>query len=258
MVYKNGPRFKIRNVADIEADITEARRIYGAQVRTLFFPAGNTIAMKTEDLAEICRFARKTFPGLKRITVYGSSQFIHQKGPESLERLAAAGLSRIHVGLESGDDVVLKRIKKGTNQQEQIEAGRWVKAAGIELSEYVILGIAGRERSETHALETAKALNAINPDFIRLRTFVPKINTPLLKEVQEGVFQMLSPHEILKETDLLVQNLKVSSCLASDHYTNYINVQGKLPENKNDILEQIRSAMTRDEGSFRPVFIGTE
>ena len=258
MVYKNGPRFKIRNVADIEADITEARRIYGVQVRTLFFPAGNTIAMKTEDLAEICLFARKTFPDLKRITVYGSSQFIHQKGPESLERLAAAGLSRIHVGLESGDDVVLKRIKKGTNQQEQIEAGRWVKAAGIELSEYVILGIAGRERSETYALEMAKALNAINPDFIRLRTFVPKINTPLLKEVQEEVFQMLSPHEVLKETGLLIQNLKVSSCLASDHYTNYINVQGKLPEKKNDILEQIRFAMTREESTFRPFFIGAE
>lgn len=258
MVYKNGPRFKIRKVADIKADITEARRIYGVQVRTLFFPAGNTIAMKTEDLAEICRFARKTFPGLKRITVYGSSQFIHQKGPESLERLAAAGLSRIHVGLESGDDVVLKRIKKGTNQQEQIEAGKWVKAAGIELSEYVILGIGGRERSETHALETASALNEINPDFIRLRTFVPKINTPLLKDVQEGNFQMLTPNEILKETGLLIQNLKASSCMTSDHYTNYINVQGKLPEEQHTILAQVRSAMDREESTFRSFFIGTE
>jgi hypothetical protein len=101
-------------------------------------------------------------------------------------------------------------------------------------------------------------LNAINPDFIRLRTFVPKINTPLLKEVQEGVFQMLSPHEVLKETDLLIQNLKVSSCLTSDHYTNYINAHGKLPEEQPDILQQIRSATTRDEGSFRPFFVGTE
>lgn len=258
MVYKNGPRFKIRDVDDIKADITEARQMYGHQVRTLFFPAGNTIAMKTADLCEICRFANQTFPGLKRITVYGSSQYIHQKGPDALKRLAAAGLSRIHVGLESGDDVVLRRIKKGTTRQEQIEAGVWIKAAGIELSEYVILGIGGRERTESHALETAGALNDINPDYIRLRTFVPKVNTPLLKDVQQGDFRMLGPHEILRETDLLVQNLKVSSCLTSDHYTNYMNVQGKLPEKQKEILEQIRSAMTREESTFRPFFVGAE
>jgi radical SAM superfamily enzyme YgiQ (UPF0313 family) len=257
MIYKKGPGFKFRDVADIKTDMAEARRIHGEQVQTLFFPAGNTIAMKTEDLCEICRFAKKVFPRLKRITVYGSSQFIHQKGLESLKRLAAAGLSRIHVGLESGDDTVLKRIKKGTNRQQQIEAGKWVKATGIELSEYVILGIGGRERSQSHALETAGALNAIDPDFIRLRTFVPKINTPLLKEVQEGTFQVLGPREVLRETELIVRNLSVSSYLASDHYTNYINVEGKLPEKKNEILDQIRSAITREENTFRPFFIGT-
>jgi radical SAM superfamily enzyme YgiQ (UPF0313 family) len=258
MVYKNGPRFKIRDTADIKADISEARRIYGKRVQTVFFPAGNTISMPTEELCEICRFAKQTFPRLKRITVYGSSGFIHRKGPESLRRLAAAGLSRIHVGLESGDDTVLKRIKKGTTRREQIEAGLWVRAAGIELSEYVILGIGGRERSRTHALETAGALNAINPDFIRLRTFVPKINTLLLEEVRRGDFQMLGPHEVLEETELLVQNLQTSARLTSDHYTNYIDVTGKLPHRQEKILAQIRSAMQRGEDTFRPFFVGTE
>ena len=258
MVYKNGPRFKIRNVADIQRDMLEARRIHGDQIRTLFFPAGNTIAMKTKDLCDICVFARETFPALERITVYGSSQYIHQKGPQDLKRLAQAGLSRIHVGLESGDDVVLRRIKKGTHRKEQVEAGQWVREAGIELSEYVILGIGGRERSETHARNTATALNAINPDFIRLRTFVPKINTPLLREVREGTFAMLGPHEILRETEMLIRHLEGSSCLTSDHYTNYINVQGRLPENQGEMLKQIRSAMTRPADSFRPFFVGTE
>jgi radical SAM superfamily enzyme YgiQ (UPF0313 family) len=214
--------------------------------------------MKTEDLCEICRFAKKVFPCLERITVYGSSQFIHQKGLESLKQLAAAGLSRIHVGLESGDDKVLNRIKKGTSRQQQIEAGKWVKAAGIELSEYVVLGIGGKERSESHSLETASALNAIDPDFIRLRTFVPKINTPLLKDVQEGKFQMLGPREVLMETERIVREFSVSSYLTSDHYTNYINIQGKLPEAQNEILDQIRLAMTREEHTFRPFFVGTE
>lgn len=258
MVYKGGPRFKIREVADIKADITEARRTYGDQVRTLFFPAGNTMAMKTTDLGQICRFARKTFPGLKRITVYGSSQYIHRKGPGELVRLAEAGLSRVHVGLESGDDGVLKRIRKGSTRQQQIEAGQWVRAAGIELSEYVMLGIAGRERSASHALATASALNRIQPDFIRLRTFVPKINTPLLRAVQEGRFQMLGPLEVLKETERLLLHLDVSSYLASDHYTNYINVEGRLPQARADMLRQIRSALSREADSFRPFFVGTE
>ena len=100
MVYKNGPKYRARPVDDVKEDILEASQNYGPNVRTLFLPAGNSIAMKTEDLAEICRFARDTFPELERITVYGSSQFIHKKGQERLEQLAKAGLGRIHVGLE--------------------------------------------------------------------------------------------------------------------------------------------------------------
>ena len=193
MVYRNGPRYKVRDVKDITADISQARDRYGDRVRTLFFPAGNTIAMKTDDLCKIFAFAKKTFPALQRITVYGSSQYIHKKGPKGLRRLADAGLSRIHVGLESGDDVILKRIKKGTTGKEQIEAGRWTMDAGIELSLYVILGIGGKERTVSHAIKTAGVLNEIGPNFIRLRTFVPKINTQLLADVKSGSFQMLVP-----------------------------------------------------------------
>jgi len=258
MVYKNGPPFKNRKVKDIKADLDEACRIYGRNVKTLFFPAGNTIAMKTTSLCEICRHAKNTFPALERITVYGSSQYIHRKGLEALQRLAAAGLSRIHVGLESGDDTVLKRIRKGTCRRQQIEAGKWVKAAGIELSEYVILGIGGKELSTAHALSTATALNEIDPDFIRLRTFVPKINTPLLKAVQSDVFQLLNPHEVLKETYLLIKHLNASSYLLSDHYTNYINLAGPLPASKEKILKQIETALKKDKNDFRPFFIGME
>ncbi|MBW2031534.1 MAG: radical SAM protein, partial [Deltaproteobacteria bacterium] len=131
MVYKKGPPYRVRPVKEICDDIREARDIYGPHVRTLFFPAGNTIAMPTEDLAAICRFAREQFPSLERITVYGSSQYIARKGLRELRTLKESGLSRIHVGLESGDDEVLRRVKKGTTASEQVEAGRWVKKAGI-------------------------------------------------------------------------------------------------------------------------------
>ncbi|RLB01579.1 MAG: radical SAM protein, partial [Deltaproteobacteria bacterium] len=258
MVYKKGPPYRVRPVKEICEDILEARRIYGPGVKTLFFPAGNTIAMPTEELAEICRFAREQFPNLERITVYGSSKYIVKKGPENLKKLREAGLSRIHVGLESGDDEILRRVKKGTTAAEQIQAGKWVKEAGIELSEYVILGLGGKERTKEHALETARVLNEIEPDFVRLRTLVPKINTLLLHQIKKGKFKLLGPHEVLKETRLLLENLHCKTYLTSDHYTNYINLEGKLPDAKSRLIQQIDSALTWDESEFRPFFIGTE
>ncbi len=257
MIYKKRPGFKVRDISEIKEDILKACEYYGPHVRTIFFPDGNTIAMKTDDLCEICLFSREVFPDLKRITVYGSAQFIHKKGQKGLKRLAEAGLSRIHVGLESGDDVILKQIKKGTNSLQQIEAGKWVMDAGIELSLYVILGIGGMDRTKFHAKETAKVLNKIAPDFIRLRTFVPKINTPLLEDVQNGIFQMLGPHEVLEETLSLIKDIRVSSYVTSDHYTNYINIEGRLPDEKERLLNEIKMSLKKDEKSFRAFFIGT-
>lgn len=258
LVYKQGPPYRVRPVAEIKQDLDEARRFRGDRVRTLFFPAGNTIAMPAAELAEICRYARSLFPNLERITVYGSSRYIYKKGLEDLKILKEAGLNRIHVGLESGDDEILKRVKKGTTAAEQIKAGLWVREAGIELSEYVILGLGGQERSQAHARETARVLNAIQPDFIRLRTFVPKINTLMLHQVRKGRFQMLSPHQVLEETRLLLEALICASLVTSDHYTNYLNLQGRLPEDKPRLLAAIDRALTRDESTFRPFFIGTQ
>jgi len=258
LVYKNGPKYRVRPVPEIKADLQEAADGYGSRVRTLFFPAGNTIAMKTPDLAEICRFAREVLPNLKRITVYGSSQYIHKKGLTELKQLAEAGLSRIHVGLESGDDEILKRIRKGTDSRQQIEAGKMAMAAGIELSLYVILGIGGRSSSVSHATQTARVLNEISPDFIRLRTFVPKRNTPLLQEVLEGTFDLMGPHAILQETRLLLESLAVDAYLASDHYTNYINIEGRLPAARARMLDAINAALLKNESEFRPFFIGDQ
>ncbi len=258
MVYKNGPKYRVRPVADIKQDMMEAKRAYGLHVRTIFLPAGNTIAMNTKDLADVCRFAWITFPHLERITVYGSSQFIHKKGPDKLRQLANSGLGRIHVGLESGDDVILKDIHKGTHAQEQIEAGTWLMDAGIELSMYVILGIGGRKRTQEHARETARVINEISPDFVRLRTFVPKINTPILDDVLAGRFEMLTPHGILRETKEFLEGLTAKTLLTSDHYTNYINLHGRLSQDRPRLLEEINNALELDESDFRPFFIGTE
>lgn len=258
MVYKKGPPYRARSVKEISEDIEEAKRVYGATIRTLFFPAGNTIAMPAETLAAICRLAREKFPGLERITVYGSSRYIAEKGLEELVLLREAGLNRIHVGLESGDNEVLRRVKKGTTRQEQIRAGRWVKAAGMELSEYVILGLGGREHTNQHALATAGALNAIVPDFVRFRTLVPKVNTLLLHQIRKGKFQLLGPHEVLRETRKLIENISCCTTLTSDHYTNYINLEGRLPEDRERLLKEIDRGLQRRESEFRPFFVGTQ
>ena len=258
MVYKKGPLFKVRPVNEIKEDLDQAEEIYGSRVRTLFFPAGNTIAMPTDDLAEICAYAKSLFLNLKRITTYGSSRYIYKKGLANLIKLRHSGLSRIHVGLESGDDEVLRRIKKGTNSSEQIQAGQWVREAGIELSEYVILGIGGKDRTREHADATVRVLNAIDPEFIRLRTFLPKINTLLLHQIEKGRFKMLSAHEVLNETRNIIEALDVTSEVFSDHYTNYVNVDGRMPDDRERMLGLIDEALTRDESCFRPIYVGTQ
>ncbi|MDX2511584.1 MAG: radical SAM protein [Desulfobacterales bacterium] len=258
MVYKNGIKYKVRPLEETKEEMREAADKYGEDIRTLFFPAGNTIAMKTEDLCEICQYAKELFPHLERITVYGSSQYIAMKGSEKMKKLAKAGLSRIHVGLESGDDEILRLIQKGTDSAKQIAASKYVMEAGIELSLYVILGIGGKERTHQHAVETARVLNQISPDFIRLRTFVPKKNTPLLKEVMDGTFVMLGPHDVLRETTEIIKHLEVNSYLASDHYTNYINIEGQLPAAKERMLQDIEATLQKREDQFRPFFVGDQ
>jgi len=258
MVYKDGVKFKVRPLPAIQADLEEARRVYGDCVRTIFLPAGNTIAMPTEALAQVCGHARRLFPRLERLTVYGSSRYIYRKGLEKLRLLADAGLKRIHVGLESGDDEILSRIKKGATAQEQVAAGQMVRQAGIELNTYVILGIGGQERTDAHARETAAVINAIRPDVVRLRTFVPKIRTPLLADVLAGRFQMLTPHQVLAETVSLLDTITVPTLIASDHYTNYVHVAGRLPQERGAMLRTLKEALQRDESSFRPFFIGTQ
>ncbi len=258
MIYKKGPPYRVRPVKDICEDIDAACDAYGDHVKTLFFPSGNTIAMPTRDLAAICRHAVTRFPKLRRITVYGSSRYIVQKGLDDLQTLRAAGLGRIHVGLESGDDAVLQRVKKGTTAAEQIAAGRLVKAAGIELSEYVILGLGGIARSEAHARHTAAALNAIAPDFVRLRTLVPKVNTLLLHDIKKGRFQLLPPRGVLRETRLLVEGLECPTFLTSDHYSNYIDLHGRLPDDRDRLRDEIDRALTWDEDRFRPMVVGTQ
>lgn len=255
-MYKD-TKFRIRPVEEIKEDLLAARKYYGDIVESVFFPDGNTIIMKTDQLVEIFSYTHELFPRLKRITVYGSARFVDKKSEKDLLRLREAGLTRVHTGMESGDDTVLAKICKGTNSEQIVSAGLKLKAAGIEVSEYYLVGIGGKDLSTQHALNSAKTLNLFSPEFIRLRTYVPIPFTPLFDDYKTGSFKLLSPHEALREIRILIQNLVCEgSILLSDHVSNYWNVHGSLPHDKEKMLKEIDHALTMDEDNFRAPHIG--
>jgi len=267
MLY-NRERFQLRPVADIKQDILAMKSVaqeitgwagehgYGDRieqvavqngifwltnegVKTAFIGDANSLIMKTDDLAEVIEFLYQAFPTLERVTSYARARTVIKKTPDELKRLLQAGLSRLHLGLETGDDELLVYTDKGTSAGEMIEAGRKVKEAGISLSEYVILGLGGEDRWKEHAEGTARVLNAIDPDFIRIRTLRILPGTPLEDKLEQGEFKMLSPEGILREERLLIELLEVNSEFVSDHISNVLPINGKLPEDKKAMLEQI-------------------
>jgi radical SAM superfamily enzyme YgiQ (UPF0313 family) len=238
-MYKD-KKFKIRCVDDIKEDIISAKMLYGDSVRTIFFADGNSIIMKTPQLIEVLDFCYAMFPDLQRITSYGAAKFLlGTKTVGELKELKKAGLTRIHMGLESGDDEILTRIQKGATALEMIEASKMIKEAGIELSQYVLLGIAGKNDWEKHALKTAKVLSKMNPDFIRARTLILRPPAPLFMAEKNGEFIPSSPEDVLDETRIIIENLNVDSQFTSDHVSNYANINGKLPEEKDKMLAQL-------------------
>ncbi len=221
----------------------------------VFLQDSNALVMKTDELAEVIRFLRQTFPDIKRVTSYARTKTVNKKSLEEMIALHQAGLSRLHVGLESGFDPLLKYMDKGATAADHIAAGQKVMASGISLSEYVILGLGGREMWPEHAVATAAVLNEINPDFIRVRTLVVKPGTPLYQEVKNGSFIRATDEEIIAEEKLLIEYLDGRSCYVSDHTTNLLQeIEGQLPQDKAKMLaviERFQALSPEERAHFR-------
>ena len=199
---------------------------------------------------------RKTFPCIERVTSYARSKTLAQKKQAELTAICRAGLDRVHVGLESGDDALLKRIKKGVTSEGHIKGGKKAMAAGFQLSEYWMPGLGGKAMWQDHDRHTAEVLNAINPHYIRSRPFFPAPGTPLYAQYETGEFQMLSPVEQLHELKLMMDGLKVTSKVCFDHAGNWWrNRRGGLlfsqryegyqfPEEKETVLALINEGLT--------------
>jgi radical SAM superfamily enzyme YgiQ (UPF0313 family) len=211
-------------------------------MRAIFLQDANSLIIKPEDLKNILTHLRACFPWVARITSYARSHTVARIADEDLRALAAAGLNRIHIGLESGSDRVLARMQKGVTKAGHIKAGRKVKRAGIALSEYVMPGLGGRDLSREHALETADCLNQIDPDFIRLRTLAIPNRTELYEDFEAGRFAKLTDRGMAEETLLFLEHLEgISSTIKSDHILNlFQEVEGRLPEDKAAMTRVIR------------------
>jgi radical SAM superfamily enzyme YgiQ (UPF0313 family) len=241
-MYK-GMKFEIREIEEILGDIELARDLYGDRIHTVFIGDSNSLVVKTEMLVKILDSLISSFPHIERVTSYARAKTIAKKPLEDLIKIRQAGLTRLHVGLETGDRDLLKEIGKGATPEEMIEAGKKAKKAGFEYSLYVLLGIGGEEKWEQHARGTAEVLNQVDPHFIRVRTFVPQPNSPLYEAMVRGGFTSPSPETILKETKLLLEGLDVTSQFLSDHISNLLPLHGKLPEDKEKMIQMIGEAL---------------
>lgn len=274
-----GQKFELRPVDEVLADIQTARRIVDAineigeregykgrrrevaayinQVslndcarqialwlwaggKSAFLQDANTIIMRTSDLVKVVEELKETFPSLDRITSYCRSKTAAKKSVEELRQIREAGLTRIHVGMESGSDAVLKLVNKGMTADDHIKGGSNIREAGIELSEYFIPGLGGRQLTHEHAFESARVLNEINPDFIRLRTLNVMQSMPLAEKVQDGTFDMQAEDEVVREIGDFIEKLDFTGELKSDHVLNLLpELEGRFPAARQSCLDTV-------------------
>lgn len=244
-MYK-GEQFKIRNTKEIIDDLLLGRKYY-KKVKRVFLADGDALIMKTEELVKILQSIEIIFPECERVGIYGSPKSVLSKSQEDLQELKSLGLGIIYLGLESGSDKILRDINKGVDSREMIKAGKMIASSGIELSITLISGIGGKKDSLEHAIESAKVLNEMKPDYIGLLTLLLEEGTELYEEVKKGKFQLLTPREVLLETKILVKGLEVDNCLfRSNHASNYISLKGTLMKDKEHILNQIEEGLKFD------------
>lgn len=292
-MYK-GSKFELRPVEDIKRDIEAVKKVYdrvleiawragyGGQPReaarlilsrptdqalravalwlygggqSVFLQDANSLIMRTHELVEVLRYLKETFPQVTRVTSYGRSKTAAKKKVDELRELHQAGLSRIHIGLESGSDIILKLMDKGVTAAEHIAGGRNVVESGMSLSEYVLLGLGGRELWREHAVETARVLNEIDPDFIRLRTLSVGPGLPMYADIEKGSWTLTTDEEMAAELRLLVEHLDCHATFVSDHINNLLQeVEGKLPQDKDRmlaIIDRFLSLPAEERENFR-------
>lgn len=242
--------FELRPLEDVLQDIELLKLYWGDRAESAFLGDADPLERPVEFLVPVLDRLRQVFPRLRRITAYARASSLYRKSVEELRELAAHGLSRLHVGLESGCDAVLRFHRKGASQRILIEAGRRVREAGMELSFYVLLGLGGREHWEAHALDSAHVINETSPEFIRIRRLWIHPMSRLAREVKAGTFLEQTPEGTVRELRLLIEKILVDGpTLLCDHANNYLPVHGRFQQDRDRMLAEIDGFLARPQAA---------
>lgn len=244
--------FRVRELNEVVEDLQMARQYYRkGLVKRIFLADGDALIVKTADLLFILAKCKEIFPEVERISVYGAPKDIIYKTPGELKELKAAGLDLVYMGIESGDDTVLREVQKGVTAAEMIEAGKKVRAAGMDLSVTLISGLGGRKHLWNHALNSAKVISEIQPEFVGFLTLMIEPGTPMYDQLQAGQIELLYPEEVLEEMKLFIENVDSDGTVfRSNHASNYIALGGTLNKDKPRLLDQIEKA--GKQKNYRP------
>ena len=239
-----GERFRIKSDSVIMEDIAFASK-YCKRQRRVFLCDGDVMILPQKRLLNILDEIKKQLPWVTRVGVYANAKSLKIKTIDELRELKEHGIGIAYMGLETGDDVTLKNINKGATAETMIQMGRKAKAAGIKLSITVLLGIAGRERSQIHAKETGRVLSAIDPDYVGALSLMLIPGTPLHQDYQEGKFILIEPDEMLKELRTMISHTELSGGLFhANHASNYLPIAARFPKEKKATLQLIDEAIS--------------
>jgi radical SAM superfamily enzyme YgiQ (UPF0313 family) len=238
-----GERFRIKPDEIIFEDIAFAEK-YCRRQRRVFLCDGDALIIPQKRLLRILDEIERRLPWVTRVGVYANAKSLQMKTSEELAELKSHGLGIAYMGLETGDDETLKRINKGATAARMIEMGRKAKAAGIKLSITVLLGIAGRERSQIHARETGSVLSEIDPEYVGALSLMLIPGTPLWQDFRAGKFELIEPMEMLQELRTMFAHTHLSQGLFhANHASNYLPIKARLPKDKDSVLEMIDAGL---------------
>ncbi|MDO4614506.1 MAG: radical SAM protein [Lachnospiraceae bacterium] len=248
-MYKD-KQFRIRPMEDIEADIREISGYYGNQRIRIFLADGDALVLPTEKLVHILDYLHKYFPYAERITSYGAPRDVLRKSVEELKLLKEHGLHMVYMGLESGDDEILRAVKKGVTSAEIIEACQKLRAGGILSSVTLISGLGGSEHLTSHALKSAEAISKMHPDYVGFLTLMIEPGAPIAEEIRSGKLTLLTPEEVVDEMELFLTHVdSPGTVFRANHASNYMILKGNLNEDIPAMIEQIHTI--RDRSGFR-------
>lgn len=234
---------------EISRQIALAAQYARNQVKRIFLADGDALVLPTEKLLKILEVLYRTFPNLQRVTSYAGPRDILRKSDEDMIRLQEAGLKMLYFGLETGDTELLARIKKGVTGEETVAAGQKVVRCGMKLSMMVIAGLGGKDGSERHAVETGKAVTAIQPNMLSVLTLRLYKGTEMLRQFEAGEFELLSPAGLAREVHTMLEHVEIRpgnhTLFRSNHISNYVPLAGTLPQDRDRLLRELEVSMEK-------------